>query len=280
MPTRREVLLLWEKKFASAEIDSPRLSAQVLLAHVLHLDRFEMLLHLAEHVPQGALHAFQALAHRRAVGEPLAYLLRTREFYSYSFRVTPDVLIPRPETETLVDLVRGVLPVDARASLVDIGTGSGAIAVTLAMLFPHLHLLATDISRSALNVARWNARSFGVEGRIDFVQADLLAGIDVAQIDVFVANLPYVPTSMRPAMSREVLDFEPWLALFAGTTGVDLYARLAEVLGTAPRKGAILFCEIDASQERLVPDFFSRRGHAVRVGHDYAGRPRFVVVNF
>lgn len=280
MNSRREIVALWEARFDAAGIDSPRLSAQVLLAHVLNLSRLDMLLDSRSEVSAEALAAFESLAVRRLRGEPVAYLLGHKEFYGLDFEVNPSVLIPRPETELMVDHLLGKIARDADLRVLDIGTGSGALAVTCAAMFPCFHVTAVDISPNALATARRNARRHGVERRIAFIRGDLVQGIDLGGIDIILANLPYVPEDTRESMSSEVLGHEPWLALFAGRDGLDLYRRLAADLQGVVRAGTMLLCEIDHSQGDAMIELFAAMARHVSVHADHAGFDRLVVVVF
>ena len=280
MNSRREIIAFWEARFEAAGVDSPRLSAQVLLAHVLNLSRLNMLLESRSIVPEGAIAAFESLAMRRLQGEPVAYLIGCKEFYGLDFEVNPGVLIPRPETELMVDHLLDMVERDAAFRVLDLGTGSGALAVTCAAMFPHCRVTAADISEKALATARCNARKHGVSDRVAFVRADLVQGIDVGEIDIILANLPYVPEDSRQAMSREVLRYEPWLALFAGNDGLDVYRRLAFGLRGRVREGSMLLCEIDHSQGAAMMELFAPMAMDVSVKKDLAGLNRLVIVVF
>lgn len=280
MNSRREIIAFWEARFEAAGVDSPRLSAQVLLAHVLNLSRLNMLLESRSIVPEGAIAAFESLAMRRLQGEPVAYLIGCKEFYGLDFEVNPGVLIPRPETELMVDHLLDRVERDAAFRVLDLGTGSGALAVTCAAMFPHCRVTAADISEKALATARCNARKHGVSDRVAFVRADLVQGIDVGEIDIILANLPYVPEDSRQAMSREVLRHEPRLALFAGHDGLDVYRRLASGLRGRVREGSMLLCEIDHSQGAAMMELFAPMAMDVSVKKDLAGLNRLVIVVF
>jgi release factor glutamine methyltransferase len=280
MISRREAVAFWEVRFSDAGLDSPRLSAQILLARALNLPRLEMLLDSGAPVSRTEFAAFEKLALRRLQGEPVAYLVGRKEFYGLDFDVNPDVLIPRPETELMVDRLGESAERDAALRILDIGTGSGALAVTCAVLFPNGTVTAVDISFAALSVARRNARSHGVADRTAFVCGDLVGAVDVGGFDVILANLPYVPEKTRGEMSREVLAYEPEGALFAGADGLAMYRRLAMSLNGKPRQGALLLCEIDASQGGAMFDLFSPMARDVCVERNYAGLDRLVIVVF
>lgn len=278
MCSREDVLRDWERCFVEQGVDSPRLSAQVLLAHVLGLSRLEMLLSVRKPLSSSDVAVMGQLAQRRMHGEPVAYIVGCKEFYGLEFRVSPAVLIPRPETEILVDYLCEHFRSGCSQTLLDIGTGSGALAVTCAHLFPSFQVLATDISLSALHIARDNARRHGA--RVSFIQSNLLNALRLAPADIILANLPYVPELRRGDLSPEVRDYEPSSALFAGADGLDCYRVLAADLSRQARAGTTLLCEIDHTQGHEMTRLFSSRAASVRIFQDYAGFDRVVVVVF
>ncbi len=269
----------WENQFRLNRVDSPRLSAQILLSHVLGVSRLDMLLDLQKPVSTSSAQEFLALADRRAQGEPVAYLVGEKEFYGLSFRVTPSVLIPRPETEILVDYVLGRTAAIPKY-IADIGTGSGALAVTCACQLPGSYFVATDISRSALRLAHVNAQKHGVADRIIFLESNLVDAVQCQEVDIFLANLPYVPASRRTEMNREVIDYEPHGAIFAGEDGLDTYRELIMKLAGRVKRGALLLCEIDFSQGLAVRDLFAGISLEVQVIKDQALHDRVAVVVF
>lgn len=272
-----EILAYWEGRFAQAGVDSPRLSAQVLLAHVLGVDRIRLLVERALTVDAAVEAAMAALAARRLRGEPVAYLLGEKEFYGLSLVVSPAVLIPRPETEGIVDVVRQYVPSDFAGDVVDVGTGSGALAVALATVLPRARVLGTDICAAALLVASCNVRRHHLGGRVRLARMDLVAGVDLGRCAVLVANLPYVPQDRE--LSREVLHFEPHTALFAGPDGLDAYRRLLPQLDRMPR-GGLAVCEVDASHADGVLALVPAGAQQAWVASDLAGLPRYVIVVF
>lgn len=280
MSSRNNLLRHWEGLFHRAGVDSPRLSAQVLLAHVLNMPRLQMLLDGSVTVSDLEAVKMESFGMRRLDGEPVAYLVGVKEFYGFEFEVCPSVLIPRPETELIIDALQESHSPSARKTVVDLGTGSGALAVTCAKLFATYTVLACDISFEALRVARRNAVRLGVNERIVFFQGDLMAAIALDQIDIILANLPYVPTSMKNSISREVLCFEPEGALFAGADGMDCYRGLSRMLAGKMRPGTQLICEIDQSQGQSMLEIFGPIAEEVRVGQDLAGHDRMVFVVF
>lgn len=280
MKSRTDILSHWEGRFASAGVDSPRLSAQVLLAHVLGLPRLEMLLDARTPVADDVAEAMKVLALRRLHGEPVAYIVGSKEFYGLDFHVSPAVLIPRPETELMMDRLLSEGGGRDRKRVLDVGTGSGALAVSCAKHLPHVLVAGVDVSAAALAVARRNALAHGVESRVMFVQGDLVGALRVEEFDVILANLPYVPSTTREGMSREVVDHEPGLALFSGPDGLDAYRRLAHALKGRATPGTLLLCEIDLTQGAAMFDLFSNISREVRVERDLAGLDRLVTVVF
>ncbi len=235
----------------AAGVDSPRLDAEVLLAHCLGVQRSYLLAHLERPLPAAGQSSFGALVARRAAREPLAYIIGERWFYGLALAVTPAVLIPRPETELLVEAALNWVRTrrDGACRLVDVGTGCGAIAIAIAVHTDSsaATILATDISAEALTLARRNAERQGVAGRITFLQSDLLASMPQA-VDVIVANLPYVAEVDRGSLMPEVRDYEPATALFGGPDGLTQIGRLLAQAPDCVRPGGALFFEIGWNQ--------------------------------
>jgi release factor glutamine methyltransferase len=239
-------LLTWTTDWLAARgSESPRLDAEVLLAHVRGCPRIALYTAFETVVPDAERSRFRELVKRRGEGEPVAYLVGSREFFSIPFAVTKDVLIPRPETESLVVRVLDLARELPAPRIVDVGTGSGAIAVAVAKHLPKASLAATDLSPAAVAVARANAERHGVADRISFVTSDLLAAADLAgPWDVIVSNPPYVRDDEYAALPRDVRDHEPKSALVAGPTGVELVARLAAEAADRLAPGGWLLVEI------------------------------------
>ena len=223
-----------------------RLQAELLLAHALNLSRAMMLARLNEPLAPEIAAQCAANVARRAQNEPLAYILGHQEFYKLDFLVDRRVLIPRHETETLIEIalarVTRVSPV-----IVDVGTGSGAIALTLAHHLPNARVIALDISPDALAVARMNAARMNLESRVEFRKSDLLERFDDA-FDLLVANLPYIPRARFDQLPREVRAFEPRRALDGGEDGLDLIRRLLTQIGSRAARDAIALLEISEEQ--------------------------------
>ena len=266
--------------------ESARLDAQILLGHVLGVERTRLYAYPETGITSKEERQFFALIGRRARGEPVAYLLGHEEFYGRDFLVDRRVLIPRPETELLVEaalracrerLDGGQMPVVA-----DIGTGSGAIAITLAAEEPRLpYLYATDISRDALEVAELNCQRHSVEQRVRLLPGDLLTPLP-EPVDVFIANLPYVGTQEMEILDTDVRDYEPHLALFSGTEGLDtirrlfLQARESRVV----REGAVFLLEIGYRQREALTEMVHETWPQADVTFtkDYAGWDRLLQV--
>ena len=280
MHSRKSVLHHWERLLLASGVDSPRLSAQVLLAHILGIPRLEMLLDLNAPVEEAVCVRMEILGNRRSTGEPVAYLTGTKEFYGLDFEVGPQVLIPRPETELILDHMREALDENACLQALDIGTGSGALAVSGAVLFPRLRVVAVDISIEALKIARRNAVAHDVADRVSFVQSDLVQALRLSSFDVIMVNLPYVPSATMHALSPEVVLHEPHLALFSGPDGLDCYRELSKNLAGRMKPGALLWCEIDSSQGAVMIDLFTPISNRARILKDYAGLDRVVAVVF
>jgi release factor glutamine methyltransferase len=225
-------LLTWTTSFLKERgSENPRLDAEVLLAHARQCERIMLYAAFDEVVPDDVRTTFRELVKRRAAGEPVAYLVGQREFYSLRLKVTPDVLIPRPETEFVVVAALDALKRSGtkwgEPHVADVGTGSGAIAVAVAKHAPHCRVLAIDISPAALAVAQENAAAHGLAERIEFRQGDLLAGVPAERkFAVIASNPPYVSESELAELAADVKDHEPHLALLGGATGTEIIERL------------------------------------------------------
>jgi release factor glutamine methyltransferase len=249
--------------------------AQVLLAHALGCARTWLVAHGDDPLPRLQADAFFALAKRRRAGEPVAYLTGTREFWGLTLRVTPDVLIPRPETETLVELALEWLPRDGASRVLDLGTGSGAIALALASERPRARVIATDASGAALAVARDNAARLAL-ANVEFAHADWYVGVPGGAFDLIVSNPPYVAAG-DPHLSAGDLRYEPPAAL---ASGVDGLAALRTIVGGAPAhlaKGGALAVEHGYNQSPAVQELLRDAGFGqINVRRDLAGIPRVV----
>ena len=242
--------------------EKARRDAEVLLLHASGRSRTDLLAHGEDEFSLAESLRYKSLLDRRAKGEPIQYITGETEFYGLPFRVTPDVLIPRPETEHLVETVVALARSFAAPRIVDIGAGSGAISVALAHHLPKARITTTDLSEAALAIARENVRSNGVADRICFLQGDLLAPLAGEKFDIIVSNPPYVPARDRDSLSVEVREYEPSLALFAGEDGLDIYRRLIPAAFVALTSGGFIALEIGYGQADAVQNFLRAAGFA------------------
>lgn len=250
--------------------DTPRLEAELLLASVTGLSRSLLLAHSDQVLSLSQRTAYLSLLHSRASGYPLPYLTRHIEFYGLEFAVTPDVLIPRPETEVLVDLARQFQP----RRILDVGTGSGCIAVALAVHLPEAQVFASDISAAALHVAAANVRLHGVQERVHLVCADLLAPF-AGPVDLIVSNPPYIAGQEWLSLPASVWH-EPRLALDGGADGLEVIRRLLVAAPRILRPGGTLLVEIGASQGQAAAALAGAlvAGGRIAIHHDLAGQDR------
>jgi release factor glutamine methyltransferase len=242
-------LLQWTTDYLKQHgADSPRLDAEVLLAHARRCKRIELYTAFDEPASEELKTTFRALVKQRAEGKPVAYLVGRREFYSMEFRVTPEVLIPRPETELLVvrllDIAKQSGSNDS-LTIADIGTGSGVIAVVTAKWLPKAHITAIDRSKKALEVARANAAQHGVADRIQWVESDLFAGVPAdVKFDIVASNPPYVSEAEFGLLSKTVKEFEQYEALVAGPRGTEVIERLIPQAVERLKRGGWLLVEV------------------------------------
>jgi release factor glutamine methyltransferase len=247
----------------------PRLTAEVLLCHALHQERPYLFAHPERVLTEIEWLHYGRYLHERIQGKPTQYITGRQEFYGREFRVTPDVLIPRPETEHVVESALALAKHAQR--IVDVGSGSGALAVTLA-LETGQRVLATDISYAALAVATGNARSLGAQ--VSFLACDLVSALAEASVDLIVCNPPYVPLADEHGLQREVRDHEPRVALFAGPDGLDIYRRLISDAARVLRPGGSLVLELGFGTSERVRAMFDKDWRDVRIAPDLAGIPR------
>jgi release factor glutamine methyltransferase len=253
--------------------DHARRDAELLLLHHLGITRAQLLADPTRELTPTQLAAFEAAITRRLANEPIQYITGTQEFYGLTFQVTPAVLIPRPETELLVEAVLKHLPPNRPVRIADIGTGSGILAITLAVHLPQAEITAIDISPEAIAVARRNAETHRVAHRIHFLESDLLTAIPNQQFDVIVSNPPYVPTTDRETLHPQVRDHEPATALFAGKTGLDVYRRLIPQAYSALKPTGLLALEIGHDQQDAVTALL-RMWHNLSFVNDLQHIPR------
>lgn len=254
------------------------LDAEVLARQVLGWDRARFLTDRNEKASSIFLLQYEPLVARRERREPVSYILGTREFWGLPFEVGPDVLIPRPETEFIVEETIALTGKDSSPLIVDVGTGSGCIAIALAREIPAARVIATDVSKYALEVARRNALSHGVANRITFVETSFLDGIE-EPADVIVSNPPYVPAVSQPGLTPEVRDYEPAVAVFGGEDGLDGLRSVVEGAAQRLKPGGWLVMEFGCGQDDDVTELVKGVDgiDVVKIRHDLQDIPRTVV---
>jgi release factor glutamine methyltransferase len=251
-----------------------RLDAETLLMHLIHRDRAFLIAHQNEILTAEGAVSYYALIERRMAGEPIQYITGEAEFFGLPFKVTRDVLIPRPETEHLVEKVLSFAANFEEPRIVDVGTGSGAIAVALAHKLPDAQITAIDISAAALEIARGNAELNGVAERVRFLEGDLLAPVAGEEFEIVVSNPPYVAESDRESLAVEVRDYEPAVALFAGR-GLDIYRRLIPGARDRLVPGGYLAMEIGYGQNKAIARLLAKAGiEEIEFTGDLQGIPR------
>jgi release factor glutamine methyltransferase len=237
-----------------AGIEMPRLEAELLMAHVCGVSRLEILRGMDRELTPEEIEHLEELLSQRARRVPLAYLLGSKEFYGLSFLVTPNTLIPRPETELLVDFAIETFQNHPQPRIVDVGTGSGCIAVAVATHLPQARILAIDISAEALRVAKRNAKRHHVEGQILFVKSHLLECLAAQRADLILANPPYIPTHEIESLPPEVRDYEPRIALEAGAEGLAFHQTLIQEAPRVLVPGGWLGLEVALGQAAVVAE--------------------------
>ncbi|MDR1959490.1 MAG: peptide chain release factor N(5)-glutamine methyltransferase [Planctomycetaceae bacterium] len=289
MPQPEEIwnvkrLLEWTTDYLKKNrSDSPRLDAEILLAHVLKWKRIELYTQFG-YVPNDTRKAeFRDFVKRRANGEPVAYLVGTKEFYSLPFIVTPDVLIPRPETEHLVVESLDLLAKSRKTEelhVCDVGTGSGAVAVAIAKHALKCRITAIDISEKALHVARLNAKKHAVDERMTFIAGDLLESFTPSpQFDLIVSNPPYVSEGEYTKLPPDVKNFEPKTALVAGNDGMEVILRLIEQAASRLDQNGSILVELSPMISRNIAEFFKKSPQIwsdIRILSDFSGLERIV----
>ncbi|WP_080832634.1 peptide chain release factor N(5)-glutamine methyltransferase [Cohnella massiliensis] len=272
------------ERLRSAGIEEAEANAELLLLHALGIGKAELLRDMREPFPPERAEGWERLLERKAAGEPVQYILGGQYFYGRWFAATPDVLIPRPETELLAEAVlaeaSGWEDVSS-LSVLDVGTGSGALAVTLAAERPNWRVAASDLSAAALAVARGNAERHGVHARIDFVQGDLLEPFIAGRtaVDVLVSNPPYIRSGDIAGLQREVRDFEPHLALDGGADGLAPYRSMALQIRALPDLPRLIAWEVGAGQAPDVAVLLRQAAdwREIRFVRDFAGIDRHVL---
>jgi release factor glutamine methyltransferase len=277
LPTISETLKRASEQLRAASVPNDVLDAQTLLAHALSQDRTYLIVHFNQPLSVDELTSYQALIARRAVGEPLQYITGRQEFFGLEFEVTPDVLIPRPETELIVEeairLSQGSRPV-----ILDLCTGSGCIAVALARELSAARVFASDVSTAALQVARRNAARHGL--RVEFLASDLLEAFAQQPFaDVITCNPPYVAEAEMPTLQREVREWEPRIALSDAGDGLSFHRRLLAETPSRLRPGGVLLCEMGYTQSEAILAMLNPTDwEAPQLLDDLQGIPRTLVL--
>lgn len=256
-------------------IPDPRLDAEYLLGHVLDLKRLELYLVYDRPLEQSELGEYRALIKRRGTREPLQHILGETDFMGHTFKINSNVLIPRPESEILVESVLDLLPDDA-LKVLDIGTGSGCLAIALAAKRPAWKITALDISESALELARWNAQEIDVADRISFQHMDILVDSPTDMYDLIISNPPYIAESEAASLEPEVREYDPTLALFASGNGLAFYRRFAQLFPGILKPAGRFALEFGGkAQESVLMEMFTQAGLSeLTTTSDYNGMPR------
>ncbi len=268
--TLQTALLQGTQLLDKAAIAVPRLTAEVLLCHAIHRQREFLYAHPEQELQEVEWLHYGRYLHERMQGKPTQYITHRQEFYGRDFRLTPDVLIPRPETEHVVEAALQFAPAARR--ILDIGTGSGALAITL-QLETGARVLATDISPAAIAVAAANA--LRLAALVEFVVCDVMDSIAAESVDLIVSNPPYVPLAQKDGLQREVRDWEPHVALFAGETGFEIYDRIAAAARRVLRPDGRLILELGFGSLQHVTSLLAA-WRDVAVTPDLAGIPRVI----
>ena len=279
-----EAISLLAQAFRTAGIEAADVDARLLVGHALHLDRARLIAQSDRILEAREINVINALAARRLKREPVSRILGQKEFWSIALAITPDVLVPRPETETVVEgaldfVVRGGLRME-KLRILDIGTGSGALLLALLRELPNATGTGTDISTGALKVARENAARCGVEGRCTFVVCDIASVVE-GPFDLLVSNPPYIAHDEITSLAPEVKNYDPTVALDGGDDGLAAYRAIAADAKRLLAPGARMFVELGAGQEAAVRDLFTNVGLIAGIARtDLAGIPRVLGAGF
>ncbi len=272
-------ILKWsEQYFGSHGAETPRLDAEVLLSYLLGQKRIFLYVHFDQPLTAEELARYREMVKRRAAGEPVAYICGEKEFMGLTFKVTPAVLVPQPDTETLVEAVIERLKGKEGARIADVCTGSGAIALALAHYLPETSVAATDISADAVSIAKENAESLGLSERVVFCEGDLLAPLSGETFDAIVSNPPYIPSAEIAGLPREVRA-EPIIALDGGADGLDFYRRLVHESTALLKDGGFLAVECGDTQAGAIAEMAVTGGFGrTEIVHDLSDKERVVVM--
>ncbi|WP_440591823.1 peptide chain release factor N(5)-glutamine methyltransferase [Schlesneria sp.] len=263
--------------------DTPRLDAEILLAHARHCPRIQLYTHFDDPLDEEVRGVMRGLVQRRAKAEPVAYLVGEREFFSLSFRVTSDVLIPRPDTETLVLEVLDLAKSIESPRVLDLCTGSGCVAIAVAKNAKTSRLTAADISDKAIAIARENAARHKVDDRMEFVESDLFQGLPLdSKFDIIASNPPYIPSAEIDQLDAEVAKHEPRLALDGGADGLDVLRKIIEAAPRFAKENAHLLLEFTPEQADALTEIVAAHGgyDDILIRKDLALRPRILRARF
>lgn len=254
-------VLNWTKNyFEQNKIDTARLDAELIISYILEMKKIELYTQPEKILNKTELDKIHDLIKRRIKKEPIAYIIGYKHFYRDKFKVTPDVLIPRPETEFIVEAIEKMFTTDAKFSLLDIGTGSGNLSVSLQKIFPNAQITASDINEKALDVARENEKEILQESKINFVLSDIFENIE-NKYDIIISNPPYIPQAVFETLEDNVRLYEPQVALVGGEDGLDFYKRFFQEFSQFITQDGHIFLEtgvdIIDSVQKIIPDNFS-----------------------
>lgn len=283
MITVLEAIRLSTEYLDKKKIDSPRINAELLLAHIIGCKRLDLYLAFDRPLTEPELNIYRGLIKRRASYEPLQYIIGTVEFYGLVFKVTPSVLIPRPETELLVEKIIKELSDKEQLNILEIGCGSGNIAISLAYHLKQAQIITTDISDAALNLAKENSQKLGVAERISFIRHNILTDdlLRFSMFDLVVSNPPYVSLQSYSSLQKEILDFEPRLAVTDESDGLTFYRIISEKVSGNIKKGGKLFFEISHGQCDDVKSIMTKNNFSkIEVIKDYQNIERIVFGEF
>ena len=268
-----EILNLSEDYLEKKEIDEPRLSAELIISHVLGIKRLDIYLQFDRNLDENELNDIRKMLSKRSKHEPLQYIFGETEFYGLKFKISSGVLIPRPDTEILVGRIAENIG-DKSCNLLEIGTGSGCIAVSVAHNCRNVKITATDISEAALKTALVNAENNRVSKNIEFIKHDILNDNLNRKFDVIVSNPPYVRKNIVGTLSKQVREYEPLSALSDNNDGLTFYRRINELLPDILIPGGCLFLEIGYDQSEEVTEIFRKSLENISITRDLSGNPR------
>ena len=276
--TLLEVLQASTEYLKKHKIDNPRLNAEHLIGHVLGRTRMELYLEFERKLTESELAPLRELVRRRGEGEPLQHLLGTVEFCGRTFLCDKRAMVPRPETEELVEFLKSEIR-NPKSEILDVGTGSGVIALSLATNFPEARIYATDVSEDALALARENAERLGLAERVQWIESNLLDNVSES-FDLIVANLPYISAQDRQSLAREVLH-DPEVSLFAGPRGDEIVRALIEQAPTRMKPGGLLALEVGLGQaDALGQVLAQKKYHDIESKNDYSNVSRFLLARY